>query len=137
MIYGKKYNGNYDLDITSVLTIMMLLIIIAMIFVQCHRSISKGTDFKTEIATVVDKDIKHSRNTTDKYLVFCKDKNGSPVVYEITDSLVAGRFDSSDVYASIEIGKTYEFTVAGDRNELMSWYPNIYEVKEIENEYQS
>jgi hypothetical protein len=130
-----KYDNN--IDVFAVLRIISLLVVVAMLAAQCHRSISKGTDFKTEIATVIDKDIKHSRNTTDKYLVFCKDKNGSPVVYEITDSLVAGRFNSSDVYASIEIGKTYEFTVAGDRNELMSWYPNIYELKEIVNEYQS
>ena len=43
-----------------------------------------------------------------------------------------GRFNSSDMYAEIEVGKTYKFEVGGSRNELWSWYPNIYKYEEVE-----
>jgi hypothetical protein len=60
-------------------------------------------------------------------LVYTKDTNDKIYVYEITDAWLAGRFNSSNVYAGIEVGKTYNFTVGGSRKEFLSWYPNIYE----------
>lgn len=106
------------------------IILIGCLLIEGGRAIDKGTNFRTEIAAVTDKGVKR-KDDTDKYLIYAIDTEGDIQVYEITDSWVAGRFNSSDVYAGIEIGKTYEFTVAGDRNELMSWYPNIYEYEEI------
>ena len=52
-------------------------------------------------------------------------------VYDITDIFVVGRFNTSDVDAGIEVGITYEFTLAGERKEFMSRYPNIYSYLEI------
>ena len=52
--------------------------------------------------------------------------------YEITDTPLIGRFNSSDLYAEIEVGKTYEFIVGGNRVPFMSWYPDIYSATEIQ-----
>lgn len=109
------------------------IIIIGCLLINGRRAIDKGTDFRMEIATVTDKGVKR-KDDTDKYLIYAIDSEGDIQVYEVTDSWVAGRFNSSDVYAGIETGKTYQFTVAGERNELMSWYPNIYEYEEISDE---
>ena len=105
-------------------------VIVACLLVECGRAVDKGTDFRTEIGTVTDKGTKR-KGDEDKYLVYTVGEDGETRTYEVTDSFIAGRFNSSDVYAGIEVGKTYEFTVAGGRNGFMSWYPNIYEYKEI------
>lgn len=116
--------------------IFLVLVIVAVISIglaSCAESCKKGTERREEIGTVTDKGIKRS-GKEDKYLVYTKDENGESQVFEVTDNLLAGRFNSSDVYAEIEVGKTYKFTVGGSRNTFMSWYPNIYSFEEIINE---
>lgn len=50
---------------------------------------------------------------------------------KIEDNWLAGQFASSNVYAEIETGKSYTFTVGGFRIPLISEYPNIYSVTEL------
>jgi hypothetical protein len=66
--------------------------------------------------------------------VFCLDPiTGESHVFEVTDSLFKWRFDSADTYNTIREGETYEFTTGGYRIPFFSMYPNIYEVKKIDN----
>ena len=105
-------------------------LVIVVLFASLYRSCSVGTgEIRHVEATVTDKGIKRI-NESDVYLVYTKTDEGVEV-FQITDSLLAGRFNSADVYASIEVGKTYDFGVRGERNELLSWYPNIYELEEV------
>lgn len=97
----------------------------------------KVTDEHWETVTITDKDIKN-KSKDSKYLIWADkvkpcDYCGEPksTVYEITDSLFMGRWDSSDLYGSIEVGKTYEIRIAGQRWPFFSMYQNIYEVKEV------
>ena len=116
---------------SSVVGLLAIGALIIMCIVGGFRSCSVGTGELTYIeATVTDKGIKSVSKSEDMYLVYTKTADGVEV-FQITDSWLAGRFDSSDVYASIEVGKTYKFGVRGERNEFMSWYPNIYEFEEI------
>jgi hypothetical protein len=55
-----------------------------------------------------------------KYLVFCENET-----FELTDSLMYGKFNSSDMYGSLQVGKTYTFKVVGWRNHFFSIYRNI------------
>lgn len=55
-----------------------------------------------------------------KYLVYT-DKT----TYEIEDSWIFWRWDSSDVYGKIEVGKTYSATLQGYRVPFLSMYQNI------------
>lgn len=98
---------------------------------QFCRPINKVINRREVTATVTDKEVKNYSDES-KYLVYTKDENGDVQVFEITDALFAWQFDSSDIYAGIEVGKTYVFDVGGSRNKLFSWYPNIYGYEELE-----
>jgi len=51
--------------------------------------------------------------------------------YKITDQFFYGKFNSSNLYGKLEIGKTYEFEIRGFRIPILSMYPNIKSYKEI------
>lgn len=53
------------------------------------------------------------------------------IALQNTDILVRLKFNSSDLQASIEAGKTYEAVVVGYRVPFLSWYKNIISIKEI------
>lgn len=108
---------------------VVIFLIIAAIggFKGCTNNIK---DERTITATVTDKYVKRI-NDEDKYLVSTKDNEENINVFEITDSLALGRFDSADVYSGIEVGKTYTFTVVGERSEFYSIYPNIKDYSEV------
>lgn len=111
--------------------IIVVLAIEAVIACILAPGIIKCCDEHTVTITVSDKSVKRGKgNEDDKYLVYTKEDT----TYEITDSLFMGRFDSSDLYGRIEVGKTYECTVAGYRIPFLSMYMNIYEAKEVEND---
>lgn len=129
------YRGNYSSsDVLGAFGgTICLFIFVILCFISCGRACSVGTgELRSVTATVTDKSIK-TKNNDSTYLIYTETKDGIEV-FQITDSLLAGRFNSSDVYAGIKVGKTYEFKVRGEREELMSWYPNIYEYREIEGE---
>lgn len=63
------------------------------------------------------------------YLVFT-DKT----TYEIDDTWIHWRWDSSDVYGRIQQGKTYTADLQGYRIPFLSMYPNIINPKEVVKE---
>lgn len=66
----------------------------------------------------------HGQNASSKYLIF-----GEEEVVENVDSLIFGKFNSSDVYRDFKTGKTYEIRVAGLRIPFLSMYRNVVEIK--------
>lgn len=76
--------------------------------------------------TVIGKENTYQGKST-KYLVY-----NDITTYEISDSIVYMRFDSSDVYGKVTVGKTYEAKLQGFRLPILSMYPNIITLKEIE-----
>lgn len=118
---------------SSWFTVICLLIIVISLGVNIYRPFNKASNLRDITVTVTDKAVKNDGDSG-KYLVFTEDKDGNIVTFEITDSWIFGRFNSSDVYAAIKVGDTYTFTVGGSRNEFMSWYPNIYEYKLIDED---
>ena len=108
------------------------IVIIVVFLVACfYRPLNKISNMRDVTVAVTDKVVKNYGNNS-KYLVFTEDTNGTVATFEITDSWLNGRFNSSDIYAAIKIGNTYTFTVGGSRNEFMSWYPNIYKYELVE-----
>ncbi|HFK5565293.1 TPA: hypothetical protein ACG0AB_000772 [Elizabethkingia anophelis] len=85
---------------------------------------------KSDVITVVigkERITYSSGNTIEsKYLVYTEAE-----VFECTDQLLTGKFNSSDVYGQLEKGKKYKFTVYGVRIPFMSSYRNIIGVKEL------
>ena len=78
---------------------------------------------KTEVAGVVIKDrerITSVGGKESKYLIFTESET-----FENTDTILALKFDSSDVYGKLEPGKTCDLVVTGFRIPFMSAYRNI------------
>jgi hypothetical protein len=61
-----------------------------------------------------------------QYLVFTE-----AGTFKLTDSLVIGRFDSSDIYGRIREGRVYRITSYGWRFGCTSTYPNIKNLEEV------
>lgn len=73
---------------------------------------------------------------TDKYVQVSNDSSrkmlaSSCGVFTVEDELSQGNWNSADVYAGIEIGKTYDFDAYGFRNGFLSSYPNISAATEV------
>jgi len=81
---------------------------------------------ETVNAKVSSKEAKNTREDS-KYLIFT-DKT----TYEITDSLLMFRFDSSDVFGRIKENHCYELKVRGWRVPFLSMYQNIDTFTEVE-----
>ena len=102
-----------------------------MIAVALSFSIISSFNDHTYTATVNDKE-RVLNNNNSYYLIFCKDNEGNYYELQNTDSLFRWKFDSSNVYNRIEVGKTYRFTVVGYRINILSMYENIIEFEEVQ-----
>ena len=67
-----------------------------------------------------------------KYLVLGDDLDGNSLVFENTDNLFRGKFNSSNIQGQLKMGYTYKLTVVGYRIPFFSWYENIISVAEVE-----
>lgn len=102
-------------------------LIVAFVFGGCYieygnKQVHAVTVKKTEQVTKVTgngEDI----SVRSYYLVFT-DKG----VFRIEDQLFFGKFNSSDLYGELELGKTYQITTTGFRNGFFSMYPNIVSI---------
>lgn len=74
---------------------------------------------QTRTITVKDKE-RIVDGESSKYLVYAEEG-----VFENTDSVFRWKFESSDVYSSLEPGKRYECDTYGWRIQFFSKYPNI------------
>lgn len=92
--------------------------------------ISYGNVQTIEI-TVKDKYIKRSGNSksNDKYLVVDTENN----TYQITDLTFIGKWNSTDLYNELDIGRKYKITTSGIRNQFLSMYQNINKIEKIED----
>lgn len=121
----KKVNEHGEFQLVAsvfIVVIVALVIIFSIVFAIIRSTHHEQVTFKVNKSErVVDRGGKSSR-----YLVYTD--NG---VYQNTDSLINGKFDSSDVYNQIQAGHKYSCDVTGWRNGFMSWYPNIVSCKEI------
>ena len=73
--------------------------------------------------TVVEKE-RIVKKDSSKYLIFCEEE-----VFENSDAIWYGKFDSSDFYKDIRKGESYEFKVYGWRIPFLSKYRNIVKIK--------
>ncbi|MFI6495933.1 hypothetical protein [Nonomuraea typhae] len=86
----------------------------------------KANTGRVEVLTVQEKDRVCDGGSSGacRYLIF-SDKG----VFENTDSLFAGKWDSSDLQNQLKIGQTYEVEARGWRIPLFSAYPNIIQIQ--------
>lgn len=114
--------------------IIMILVVIGILLILsgCSNNYQVNTitieeiEETDEIITVTDKWIKRADNK-DLYLIGTENE-----VFKIEDNAFILKFNSSDIYNQIQIGKTYRITTTGMRSNLMSWYRNINSIELVE-----
>lgn len=104
--------------ILTILTILSLLIPITICVIGYQNP------QELEI-TVKDKFIKNN-NKSGIYLIV--DTNNE--TYQITDLVFKGKFNSTDLYNQLEIGKRYKIETTGYRIHIFSKYQNINKIEE-------
>lgn len=107
----------------------LILVVILIVAIVLVNSYFIGATKADVITTVTDKErVTYNSGSTieSKYLVYTEAE-----VFECTDQVLIGKFNSSDVYGQLEKGKKYKFTVYGVRIPFMSSYRNIIGVKEL------
>lgn len=100
------------------ITIYIILCIIGFIFIGYLITIPIHSQEWTDIKPT-EKLVKADGNKS-KYLIFTDNE-----VFENTDEFILGKFNSSDLYRDLEIGKDYHCLVTGYRIPFLSWYRNI------------
>ena len=106
---------------------LIIIAIVGITIISC--SLRNGNE-RTDVYIVTEKGIKNYDKDS-VYLIYTKTHDGEVEVLCIEDTLVHGRWNSSDLYAQIQVGKTYRFTVCGSRIPFLSMYPNILEAELI------
>ena len=84
--------------------------------------------------TVIEKYVKRSgsgKNSKDSYMVNIETKEGDIIVLSNEDRFFKFKFDSSDIQAELQEGKTYKIDVCGRRIRLISSYQNIIDIEEV------
>lgn len=128
----RYYKSSSDWDASTVIAFIIMGIFLLYVLWSCGHDFNYETSEEhTYTAYVTNMDVK-TKDRESKYLVFTRLVDTDEVrVFQITDSYSHGRFNSSDLYGSIEVGKTYVFTVYGYRTEYLSEYENILSVEEV------
>ena len=62
------------------------------------------------------------------YLIFGELADGTPCVLQNSDSPQREKYNGSDIYQQIDIGRIYTFFTTGERNPKYARYPNIIEI---------
>lgn len=122
----KNNRGGVD----GVIIFFIAIVIIVVFTIGYSISLNYGDARTYKNYTVTDKAVKNDGESS-KYLVYTKDSKGNVMVFSVEDRFWCGRFDASDDYARIEVGKTYNFETVGKRSHFWSSYPDIIELKEV------
>lgn len=99
------------------------LVIIGIFFAECLVSVSIS---ETKNVTIQEKLGAHG--SEGQYLIIDMNDN----VYTVEDNYLLGSFDASNRYAKLKVDHTYQVKTFGIRLPLLSWYPNILEIQEVE-----
>lgn len=119
-----KINGKQRGDIESIFGLLGLALIVILFVIALFWNIfvAYGTEAVVHGATVEKSERVCDGGKTGKcsYLIFT-DKG----VLKNADTLLRGKFDSSDLYAAIKVNQSYDFTTVGYRVPFFSMYPNV------------
>lgn len=111
-------------------SIAFMIILIALLVFSIGFKIYSYTVEETIVVTIEDKE-RINQEDESYYLVFATNETGDSIVFKNVDSLLAGKWNSSNVQGALKIGKTYEVTLRGLRIPFLSQYQNIISYKEV------
>lgn len=117
--------------------IILIIVLISSLFilsgcstneVETNEVSDNQNNASEEIVLVKDKWVKRTEER-DLYMIGTENE-----VFKIEDNLFIGKFNSSDLYNQIEIGKQYKIKTTGVRNNFMSWHRNINSIELCEGD---
>lgn len=115
-----------DIIASILVSILVIGSIIGVCCIPDHIELTTQDDIEI---TIKDKErVMNPNDSGSKYLIWSEEGE----VFENTDELFLGKFNSSDLYGQLEIGNKYQCHVTGWRNAYMSWYRNLIECKAVE-----
>jgi hypothetical protein len=105
-------------------SVMLAAVVVAAVVVLWHVYTSSTRDVT---AVVVDKSrvCDGTGSSVSCYYLIFTDVG----TFKDTDSLVAGKFASSDMYGQLQLGHAYRLQVRGYRIPVLSEYPNILKIE--------
>ena len=65
------------------------------------------------------------------WVVLGENPDNGDLEFKIEDNMLRGQFNATSIFNKLKIGKTYNLTVVGFRNGLLSEYPNIIKCEEV------
>lgn len=110
--------------------LLMLGLFVLFIVVSLVLTVPFSFNDHKYIITVTDKE-RINKDDESKYLIFGDSDAEEDLIFENTDTLLRGKFNSSNIYSKLKVGNTYEITVVGYRIPLISCYENIIKVNEV------
>lgn len=137
-MYSTKFNVNdfYSkmrkrMRLHKILMVVFFVVILGLGVVSSVAFSFNDTDYTI---TVTDKERIYTGSgdtSSSKYLVFGEDNNGDSFVFENTDCILRGKWDSSNIQGQLKEGNTYKITVIGYRVPFLSMYQNIIKIEEV------
>ena len=118
--------------IATILIIFIFLSILAFVGGSIWLEVARYTNKEITEITIKDKYV-DVNNENGVFLIVSMDN----YTYKVSDLLFKGKFNSTDIYNNLEIGKTYEIETTGYRIPFLSEYKNInkYTLKEGQDEH--
>jgi len=104
--------------IASAAAVGLVVFLVALVALLALSAVWSAFPVTTATIAVADKEF-----ADDTYLIW----SDSGDVYRVDDSVLSGRYDSSNDYFRIKIGSTYDVVLRGRRVPVLSMYPNIAE----------
>ena len=129
----KKVESSFKCELLNdIIKLSISLIIIGLIIFG--STFTNYGNNQTIEGTVIEKYVKRSgsgKNSKDSYMVNIETKEGDIIVLSNEDRFFKFKFDSSDIQAELQEGKTYKIDVCGRRIRLISSYQNIIDIEEV------
>lgn len=102
------------------------LVVVVLIFLG--SCIVGNSNRQVMTCTVTDKDRTTTREGQSDMRIYTEDCG----TLSVGDNLANGVFNSADTYSKIDPGSTYQFTTVGHRIGILSAFPTILEVEEVD-----
>ena len=112
------------------LGLFLLAVVVIALGAWWFTSYEYGTEHH-ETFTVTRLDDQSSGSSGHKYLVFGRLPDGTAKVYEDTDAIFHGKMNSSDLFAQLQVGRTYDCDLYGVRSHLFSGYQDLLSCTQV------
>jgi hypothetical protein len=115
-----KRDSNYTLGAVIAIVILAIIALFSLSFYTTQLK-------QSDVTITVESKERIAEGNGGKYLVFTTDDEA----FQVTDNIFFGKTESSNRYAALDEGKTYDCEAVGVRFSLLSLYKNLIDCEEV------